>query len=219
MYRTALQRGSLLCVRPVVASTPHRMAVLASSSRGYAHAVDVLTNDHKEVKRLFSSIENAKDQNEISKHLQLLVENLSKHAELEEQVLYPALRNLSGKPDLADRSLTEHQRMKDALYKLDQTPSDRVGDREFMATFKQLKEETLHHIEEEEGEVFEVLKQRMGAQDLEDMGSLIETLKPMAPTHPHPSAPNTPPWNTMAAPLASFMDRMKDLGRKMAGKA
>ena len=37
--------------------------------------------------------------------------------------------------------------------------------------------------------------------------------KAMAPTHPHPNAPNTPPGNLMAGPLAAMADKVRDLLR------
>jgi hypothetical protein len=40
--------------------------------------------------------------------------------------------------------------------------------------------------------------------------------KKLAPTRPHPRAPDSPPGNLVAAPLAAMMDRGRDLVREMA---
>lgn len=48
----------------------------------------------------------------------------------------------------------------------------------------------------------------MNADDLRHMGQLIEGLKKIAPSRPHPGAPNTQPGASMAAPLAAFIDKI-----------
>jgi hypothetical protein len=54
---------------------------------------------------------------------------------------------------------------------------------------------------------------RLDPDDLEKMGNLLESMKALSPTRPHPHMPATPPYNIMAGPLAAFLDRVRDLGR------
>ncbi len=56
----------------------------------------------------------------------------------------------------------------------------------------------------------------MTPDDLRSMGSLIEGLKKIAPSRPHPGAPNTQPGASLAAPLAAFMDK---IGKAVTGSA
>ena len=50
------------------------------------------------------------------------------------------------------------------------------------------------------------------------MGNLLESMKTVSPTRPHPHMPSTPPYNVMAGPLAAFLDRVRDLGRSFPKK-
>jgi len=41
------------------------------------------------------------------------------------------------------------------------------------------------------------------------MGDHFTTVKKLAPSIPHPNAPNEPPGNVLLAPITAFMDRLK----------
>jgi hypothetical protein len=56
----------------------------------------------------------------------------------------------------------------------------------------------------------------MTPEDLKHMGQLIDGLKKVAPSRPHPGAPNTQPGASLAAPLAAFMDK---IGKAVTGSA
>jgi hypothetical protein len=45
---------------------------------------------------------------------------------------------------------------------------------------------------------------------LGDLGEKIRRAKAMAPTRPHPAAPDTPPANKLLAPGAGLVDRARD---------
>jgi hypothetical protein len=46
------------------------------------------------------------------------------------------------------------------------------------------------------------------------LGEKMVKAKAMAPTHPHPHAPNTPPGNIMAGPMAAMADKVRDFLRQ-----
>jgi hypothetical protein len=53
--------------------------------------------------------------------------------------------------------------------------------------------------------------EQLGPNDSERRGKLAEqAMKKVAPTRPHPSAPDTPPLNKLAAPGAGLIDRIRD---------
>jgi len=47
-----------------------------------------------------------------------------------------------------------------------------------------------------------------------ELGEKMAEAKAMAPTHPHPNAPNTPPGNIVAGPLAAIADKVRDFLRQ-----
>jgi hypothetical protein len=70
--------------------------------------------------------------------------------------------------------------------------------------------EIREHVKEEEGEMFPHLRQTFTAEELVEMGAKVESVKKMAPTRPHPSAPDEPPGDKLLGPVAGLFDRMRD---------
>lgn len=186
------------------------MTSQASAGAGDVDAIELLTRDHSEVDAMFTEYEglgagNADRKRELVDNI---IRELSKHAAVEEQFLYPFIRDeVSGGAELADEGIEEHQEAKDLLHDLEQRD---VNDPEFDAKVAELIADIRHHVEEEEGEFFPRLRQAATSQQLLDLGSKLETAKSTAPTRPHPKAPNTPPGNLAAGPVAGAMDRAKD---------
>ena len=67
-----------------------------------------------------------------------------------------------------------------------------------------------HHVKEEESELFPELRAAVGEEELRAMGGQLAAAKKMAPTHPHPNAPATPPGNIVAGAAAAVVDRARD---------
>jgi hypothetical protein len=42
------------------------------------------------------------------------------------------------------------------------------------------------------------------------MGAKVESVKKMAPTRPHPTAPDEPPGDKILGPVTGLLDRMRD---------
>ena len=71
-----------------------------------------------------------------------------------------------------------------------------------------------HHVEEEEGELFPELRKAMKRKELEELAEALEAAKKVAPTHPHPRAPDTPPGNVIAGVAAGAVDKAQDTGKR-----
>jgi hemerythrin superfamily protein len=110
-----------------------------------------------------------------------------------------------------DHSLEEHQEVKELLAKVDGRPAN---DPEVRKTFGELKSAVEEHVSEEEGKLFPALRQHAKEDELMEMGEKMAKAKAMAPTHPHPNAPNTPPGNIVAGPLAAMADKVRDFLRQ-----
>jgi hypothetical protein len=66
------------------------------------------------------------------------------------------------------------------------------------------------HAREEEDKIFPQLREKCSSQELRELGDKVRHIKSIAPTHPHPSAPDTPPANVIMGPMAGLVDRVRD---------
>lgn len=178
-------------------------------------AVGLLTNDHRSLEQLFTQLEGiASGVDRRAQLIQQVVTELSVHAVIEEQVLYPAIRTeVAGGEELADHAIDEHQRVKELLVRLEQLdPSDAETDQ----VLRQLMADVRDHFQEEEGPggLFDQLRSNVENDKLVEMGEAMTKAKTMAPTHPHPKAPSTPPGNVIAGAAATVIDKARDALRR-----
>jgi hemerythrin-like domain-containing protein len=131
------------------------------ASRGNSKAkndiIEMLTDDHQRVKRAFRDAEKLAEQEDMESLEQLVRQTcaeLQVHAQVEEDLLYPAVREAIKEPELVDEAEIEHASAKDLIAQLENMTG---GDPKFAATFKVLGEYVKHHIKEEESEMFEQL--------------------------------------------------------------
>jgi hemerythrin superfamily protein len=186
-------------------------------------AVTLLRNDHKTVEGLFKKFEKAGPTAHKTKQdlAEKIIEELSVHAAIEEQVLYPAARQAV--PDATDEvleALEEHHIVKWTLSELD---GMKPTDERFTAKVTVLMELVRHHVKEEEGELFPELRKAMTRKELEELAQALEAAKKIAPMRPHPRAPDTPPGNIVAGVAAGAVDKAQATGkrtvRKVLGRA
>jgi hemerythrin superfamily protein len=180
-------------------------------------AITLLKQDHKTVKQLFAQFDKAGD-NAFARKREIvdkLIQELSTHAAIEEQFFYPAARGAVPETDAEIlESLEEHHIVKWTLSELEDL--DPKAER-FDAKVTVLKESVLHHIKEEEAELFPQVRAVMGRKDLQELGAKLEQAKETAPRRPHPKAPDTPPTNLIAGPAAGLADRARFRLRRKAG--
>jgi hemerythrin superfamily protein len=170
-------------------------------------AVELLMHDHRMVEQLFRDYEAAHSDAQRRGVVEILVRELSKHAALEEVTVYPfAKQFLDGAVDV-DEQLSEHKAVKESLAALDALSA---GDESEARLLGELKAATIHHIEEEEGQFLPALRQAVDEQALTELGEQLDMAKKVAPTRPHPAAPDEPPALTLAAPLVAVYDRFRD---------
>lgn len=173
-------------------------------------AIELITADHRTVEQLFGQLDAAATDEARVTVGQRIIEELSIHATIEEQVLYPRSRRLLGEGQLIDHAIEEHDRLTQVLADLDgASPAD---DR-FAGGYQLAKQLVEEHVAEEEGELLPRLRDGAGPEELHRLGQAMTAAKKFAPTHPHPHAPRTPPGNLVLGPVAALVDRVRDAAR------
>lgn len=143
-------------------------------------AFDVLTEDHNKVKKLMNDLERT-GTGAVATRKKLLDEielELKVHAQIEEEIFYPAYHRAAGKkPEdqkLFYESAEEHHLVDLVLPELIQTkPSSEV----FSAKAKVLQDVFEHHANEEESQMFPRAKKLMSKDELEELADMLETRK------------------------------------------
>jgi hemerythrin superfamily protein len=183
------------------------------------NALKLLKNDHRTVEALFKQFEKAgdkafKEKQEIARKI---VKELSIHASIEEQLLYPAARARDERlEEMVLEGLEEHHVAKWTLDEIDRMSPE---DERFDAKVTVLMENIRHHVKEEETEMFPKMERVMGKEELNALGAAMEQAKAIAPTHPHPMSPDTPPGNVISDALAKILDMGRDTAREVGRRA
>ena len=127
------------------------------SSQRQKDVCDLLDADHKAVKKMFKDFETlteSRARNAAQQRLDLAREictELTVHAQVEEEIFYPALRQAIKETDLLAEAEVEHQTAKDLIA---QIQAAEIADEEFDARVKVLGEYIDHHVKEERNEIF-----------------------------------------------------------------
>jgi len=133
-----------------------------SNSRAAGQArtqvLDMLKDDHKRVKkayREFSKLDSEDDAERCEAIVQQVLADLEVHTTLEEELLYPAAREAIKEPALIDEAEVEHESARTLMQQLQGMDSQ---DEKFVARFTVLCEYVMHHVKEEENELFPQLE-------------------------------------------------------------
>jgi hemerythrin superfamily protein len=131
-------------------------------------AIKLLMTDHREVEALFKKFESTKDDTSAKADIVAQIcEALSVHAEIEEEIFYPAAREALSEEgeDLVDEAEVEHESIKSLV---DWLEDAEPGDVHYDAKVKVLMEYVKHHVREEENELFPKVKKT--DLDLDNLG-------------------------------------------------
>ena len=140
-------------------------------------ATQILTADHKKVSKIFAEFEKVKDNDSARKQalVKMVCDELTVHAQVEEEIFYPALYEAFKEKDddLVDEAEVEHGSIKQLIATLQASdPDDRLYD----ANVTVLSEYVKHHVKEEQDEIFPKAR-KSKALDLKQMGEEISSRK------------------------------------------
>jgi hemerythrin-like domain-containing protein len=147
-------------------------------------AIVLLKNDHKEIRRLFRDFEEA-GPNARKKKARIvgkIVELLTVHTYIENEVMYPEVRALlPGLDEDVLESYEEHH-VADVL-SLELAVMSADAER-FDAKTTVLIESVNHHIDQEENDWFPKVRAGLGRTQLQEIGARLEKARKKAPTSP-----------------------------------
>ena len=139
-----------------------------------ASAIDMLKEDHAKVKKAFKEFENLdrSDTETCRQVVKTVCEDLKVHTTLEEEIFYPAVRAAIEDEDIMNEAAVEHETAKMLIEQLENSSPD---DPQYFATFTVLGEYVMHHVKEEEGEMFPQAKK--AELDLDALGEQMKARK------------------------------------------
>ncbi len=129
--------------------------------------------------------------------------------------MYPVVRGSGPDGDhLADARTAEESEAKSALSELEKIGVESPEFDAKLAAFQQLVET---HAQNEEREIFPLLRSSQSPEQLAKMAQSVELAERTAPTHPHPHGPESAIGNTLVGPFVAVVDKVRDALRRRAG--
>jgi hemerythrin-like domain-containing protein len=139
---------------------------------------------------------------------------LVRHAVAEEMYVYPAMRkHLPDGEKAVEHDIEEHKELERAMKRLESVD---VSSAEFDAALRQLETLLADHVQDEESKQFPELRRRIPREELAELAGKVQTAKKLAPTRPHPGAPNSELFHKLVGPGVGLVDRLRD---KLTGRA
>ena len=135
------------------------MARTAKAESKSQDAIELLKADHASVKQAFKEFEKMdhKDTATLQELVSTVCNELKVHTMIEEEIFYPAVREVIDDEDLMNEAQVEHDSAKVLIEQLEGMKAD---DPLFVANFTVLAEQIEHHVKEEETEMFPEVKKR-----------------------------------------------------------
>lgn len=170
--------------------------------------LDLLTADHREMQALVDEALATDDTEQRRELLDRAISLMVRHAVAEETVVYPVMvERLENGQEAVDHDTKEHEELEVLMKRLEADASTE--------TLQELKDVLEDHVHDEEDDQFPLIRRHVDDEHLHAMGVAVEALKKVAPTRPHPSAPNNALFHLMVGPGIGMVDRLRD---KLAGR-
>ena len=140
-------------------------------------AIALLKEDHRAVEKLFKEFESAKGEGRKETLARRICLELSVHAQIEEEIFYPAVRRALGDDRMVDDAEKEHNNARELINVIESGPYDD-------ATMTRLQRVIEHHVKEEREEMFDHARRTPGL-DLAMLGRQLERRKnELTASHP-----------------------------------
>ncbi|WP_373509370.1 hemerythrin domain-containing protein [Thiocapsa sp.] len=149
-----------------------KKSVKSPSTPKAQHATALLRADHKIVSDLFDEYEKTNVKSKKKSLVSQICADLTIHAQIEEEIFYPAVKAALKDKELVPEAIVEHATLKDLIAEVEGVEPD--GET-FDAKIKVLSEYVKHHVKEEQNEMFPRLKD--SNLDMMELGAQIASRK------------------------------------------
>jgi hypothetical protein len=138
--------------------------------------LQLLKEDHDKIKKLLTHLESTTDRGvKTREELYTKVRaELQVHETIEEEILYPALKEHPKAKDLVLEAYEEHNVVDMVIAEIDALPYD---DETWGAKLTVMRENVEHHIGEEESEMFQQCRNVFDRDELAELGDRMEARK------------------------------------------
>lgn len=144
----------------------------ASKAPAHKEATALLRADHKLVSDLFEQYEKSRSASKKKELVAQICKELTVHAQVEEEIFYPAVKAALKDHELIPEANVEHATLKDLIAQVEGVEPD--GEM-FDAKIKVMSEYVKHHVKEEQNEIFP--KARATSLDMTELGDQITARK------------------------------------------
>jgi hemerythrin superfamily protein/ribosome-associated toxin RatA of RatAB toxin-antitoxin module len=205
---TVLAAGAAVAAAGVAAGVAAARSSSSSEPATGQDVIDILTTDHREVTDLLLQIRTATDDATRADLRDTMISELVRHAVAEEMYVYPAMKeHLADGEAAVEHDVAEHKELEQTMKELEAVePSDA----RFTSLLTQLETILADHVADEETEQFPKLRASIPEAELVALGQKVETAKKLAPTRPHPAAPNAELFHKVVGPGVGLVDRLRD---------
>src|SRR5436309_2915809 len=136
-------------------------------------ALTLLKKDHELVKDLMNQMDKEEDHDQLVSMFEQLVDELTVHERIEEDIFYPALQKLPKAKEDVLEAYEEHHLVDEIVEEMDVEPDDD----KWKAKFTVMKENVEHHIKDEEEKLFPKAEELLGEKKLGELGVRMADMK------------------------------------------
>lgn len=169
-------------------------------------AVDVILRQHEQIRDRFAAFKELSSRPSQRKEdtVREIITLLSKHANMEEKLFYPAVE--ADIPELAEHveeDREEHRLVELALLQLDRMSADADT---YDAKVRVVINEVTEHMDEEERDILPRIREETDEERRRELGAAMTKAWEAAPSRPHPMTPKHPVAKFVVGPLVAAVD-------------
>lgn len=175
---------------------------------GEADVLDQLMDEHRHVQSLIEQLKVEPDPQVARDMADVLIASLVRHSVAEEMYVYPVMEEfLPAGEEAVHHDVAEHDQIERLLKDLEGADA---ADEQFLDLVFELEAVVVDHVSDEEHDQFPKLRMTVPAQRLVDLRAAVQRAEELAPTRPHPSAPNSELFHKVVGPGVGMVDRLRD---------
>jgi hemerythrin superfamily protein len=153
-------------------TVPAKKTATARKAVSRTDAISILRADHKRVSELFAQFEGTRSDAKKQKIVAQICTELKSHAQVEEEIFYPAVKAALKDKELVPEATVEHASVKDLIAQVEGVPA---GGEMYDARVRVMGEFVKHHVKEEQTEMF--AKAKTTKLDMAKLGEQIVARK------------------------------------------